>query len=194
MTWREYPQAPDALLVKSALGGDKAAFTMLVRRHMNMARSVTLRLLRDHTLVADVLQEATIAALIGLPRLRSPERFGSWYAGIALNVARRLIPEVASGPLCGDVVDGDATPDEQIEAAEVAQRVRDAVRELPFGRARGGTRLLLAGPQSCGSSMGTWDPTWRSEGASSSSTREPHPHTLRSHGADRGGSSVPDRE
>jgi RNA polymerase sigma factor (sigma-70 family) len=134
VTWREYPDAPDALLVKSALGGDKSSFAVLVGRHMKMARSVTLRLLRDRTLVADVLQEATVAALIGLPRLRSPERFGSWYAGIALNVARRLLREVAIGPLCGDVVDGGAAPDDQAEAAEVAQRVRDAVRDLPFGQ------------------------------------------------------------
>jgi RNA polymerase sigma-70 factor (ECF subfamily) len=116
--------------VKSALGGDKSAFAVLVGRHMKMARSVTLRLLRDRALVADALQEATVAALIGLPRLTSPERFGSWYAGIALNVARRLIRQVATDPLCGDVVDGGAAPDDQAGAA----RVRDAVRELPFGQ------------------------------------------------------------
>ncbi len=134
MACREYPDAPDVVLVKSALSGDKSAFAVLVGRHVKMATSVTLRLLQDPTLIADVLQEATVAALIGLPRLRSPERFGSWYAGIALNVARRLIREVATAPLSDDVVDIGAGPEDLADAAEVAQRVREAIRELPLGQ------------------------------------------------------------
>jgi RNA polymerase sigma factor (sigma-70 family) len=99
-----------------------------------MARSVTSRLLRDETKTADVLQEATVAAYIGLPRLKSPERFGSWYTGIALNLARRSLQDVRAWPLADDVVDAAVGPDEQAEAAELAKRVRDAVRQLPVGQ------------------------------------------------------------
>lgn len=134
MIWSETPDVSDALLVISALNGDKSAFASLVGRHVKMAKSVVLRLLQNSNLVADVLQEATVAALIGLPRLRSPERFGFWYAGIALNIARRSIREVDASPLFDDVVDSAAGPEDQAEAAELAHRVLDAVRELPLGQ------------------------------------------------------------
>jgi RNA polymerase sigma factor (sigma-70 family) len=113
---------------------NNSAFAVLAGRHVKMARSVVQRLLQDRTLVADVVQEATVAALIGLPRLRSPERFGSWYTGIALNVARHSIREVASGLLFDDIVDAAAGPEDQAEVAELAQRVLDAVHELPHGQ------------------------------------------------------------
>ena len=134
MAWSEHPDVPDAVLVTSALNGEKAAFAVLAGRHVRMARSVVQRLLQDRFLTADVLQEATVAALIGLPRLRSPERFGSWYTGIALNLARRSIREVATTGLVDDIVDGAAGPEDQAEAAELAQRVLDAVRDLPLGQ------------------------------------------------------------
>lgn len=125
---------PDALLVESALLGERSAFAVLVDRYAKIARSVAFRLLQDRTATADVLQEATLAAYLGLPRLKSPERFGSWYTGIALNFARRSIQRTHIGPLVGDVVDPAVGPDEQAEAAELAKRVRDAVRQLPIGQ------------------------------------------------------------
>jgi RNA polymerase sigma factor (sigma-70 family) len=124
----------DADLVASTLRGDTGAFGTLVARNTTMARSVTLRFLRDPVLTADVLQEATLASYLGLSRLRSPERFGSWYTGIALNIARRSVPRIAAEPLSDDVVELRAGPDEQAEAAEIARRVRQAVQLLPPGQ------------------------------------------------------------
>jgi RNA polymerase sigma-70 factor (ECF subfamily) len=126
----------DAHLVEAALQGDKSAFAVLVARSATMARSVTLRLLRDPVLTADVLQEATLASYLGLSRLRSPERFGSWYTGIALNIARRWVQRFAAEPLSDDVivVEIGAGPDEHAEAVEVAERVHDAVQLLPPGQ------------------------------------------------------------
>jgi RNA polymerase sigma factor (sigma-70 family) len=124
----------DAHLVEVARKGNKAAFATLVARSTTMARSVTARLLRDPFLTADVLQEATLASYLGLSRLRSPERFGSWYTGIALNIARRSIQGRASEPLSHDVADSGPAPDEQAEAADVARRVREAVQLLPPGQ------------------------------------------------------------
>ena len=100
-----------------------------------MARAVAFRFLRDPSIVADVIQEATLASYLGLQRLRSPERFGSWFTGIALNVARRgFRPEKGRGSFPEVVVDTAAGPDELTESAEVADRVLDAVRQLPDGQ------------------------------------------------------------
>src|SRR5207249_1432114 len=92
------------------------------------------RLLGDDVLASDVAQDATVAALVGLHRLRSPERFGAWYAGIALNMARRRLREVSASPLPEEGRDDGPGPDEQAEAAEVADKVRQAVATLAAGQ------------------------------------------------------------
>lgn len=79
----------DAELVAAARTGDKDALAVLVGRHQPIVLALSRRLLGDATLAADALQEATLAALTGLERLHSPDRFGAWYSGIALNVGRR---------------------------------------------------------------------------------------------------------
>ncbi len=56
-----------------------------------MALALVTRLLGSADEAADVVQEAAVTALVGLDRLRSPDRFGAWFAGIALNVGRRWL-------------------------------------------------------------------------------------------------------
>jgi len=124
----------DGELVAAARGGDKDAFGILVGRHRPMVLALATRLLGDSGGAADVTQEATIAALVGLERLRSPERFGAWYAGITLNIARRLLRAAAAGPLADDYPDDRLGPEEQAEKAEGARRVREAVAGLADGQ------------------------------------------------------------
>jgi hypothetical protein len=99
-----------------------------------MVAALARGLLGTGDLVADVTQEATIAALVSLERLRSPGQFGAWYAGIALNVARRLLREMRPGPLPGEYPDAGPGPAEQAEAADAARRVREAVATLAPGQ------------------------------------------------------------
>lgn len=126
----------DEDLVAAARAGDKEAFALLVARHRPLALGLARRLLGQADLAADAAQEATVAALVGLARLRSPERFGAWYAGIALNVARRWLREQARlAPLedC-DRQDGAAGPDERAELVDLAARVRAGVAALAPGQ------------------------------------------------------------
>ena len=125
----------DAQLVGAARAGDKAALGILVSRHRSMVFALTRRLLGDEALAADAVGEATIAALVGLGRLRSPERFGAWYAGIALNVGRRLLRErFALVPMPDDLPDDQLGPEEHVAAAEMARRVRRALAVLAPGQ------------------------------------------------------------
>lgn len=124
----------DAELVAAARDGNMAAFARLADRHRGMVVALTRRLLGADDLVADVTQEATVAALVSLERLRSPGQFGAWYAGIALNVARRLLREVSAAPLPEEYPDGEPGPAERAEAAEAARRVRAAVATLAPGQ------------------------------------------------------------
>jgi RNA polymerase sigma factor (sigma-70 family) len=126
----------DADLVIAARGGDKEALAELVGRHRPTALALTARLLSDHDLAWDVVQDATMVALVSLDRLRSADRFGAWLCGIALNLARRrrrdLHPPIsvrwAPEPLT------TSSAEEYLEAAEAAEIVKHAVAELAPGQ------------------------------------------------------------
>lgn len=125
----------DAELVASARAGDRDALAELIGRHRPMVLVLVRQLLGDTALAADAVQEASVAALTGLDRLRSPERFGAWYAGIALNVARRWLRRTdLTGVLPDDLPDRRRGPEEQAEAADMARRIREAVAVLPPGQ------------------------------------------------------------
>jgi RNA polymerase sigma factor (sigma-70 family) len=135
-------------LVAAARDGDKAAFAALVARHRPMLLALCASTLRDDDLAEDAAQEAVLLALTSLDRLLHADRFGSWLAGIGLNVCRRWRRERArdswswgavQGGLVGDWP-GGPDPAELAEAAEDARRVRAAVAALPPGQ-RAAVRL-----------------------------------------------------
>ena len=85
---------PDADLVREALLGSREALAELLTRHWDTAVFLAARVLQSTELARDAAQEAAIAAMTDLGRLRSPERFGAWFCGIALNVARRWLRQL----------------------------------------------------------------------------------------------------
>jgi len=130
----------DADLVHEARSGSKDAMAELLRRHWGTAVLLAGRVLGSPDLARDAAQEAAVAAMTDLERLRSPDRFGAWFCGIALNVSRRwrrqlgsevpgLEPDLAS-------VSGDpaANPAEAAEIADTAARVRGAIAALANGQ------------------------------------------------------------
>ncbi len=135
MAERRPASRDDAELVAEARAGDKDALAVLVGRHQQMVLALSRRLLGDEALASDAVQEATLAALTGLGRLRSPERFGAWYAGIALNLGRRWLRTVfGTGSLPEELPDSQPGPEEMAEAADLAWRVRRAVDVLAPGQ------------------------------------------------------------
>jgi hypothetical protein len=149
----------DAALVRLAREGDKQAFAVLLARHRRMLLALCRRALGDQALAEDAAQEAALEALVGLDRLRRPERFGSWLAGIGLNVCRRWRREQARESWSLAAVTGGRAapnleptadeapgrPEEAAEAAEAARRVRLAVRRLPAGQRAAVVLFYLVG-------------------------------------------------
>jgi RNA polymerase sigma-70 factor (ECF subfamily) len=133
----------DACLVRSARSGDRAAFATLIERHQPLLVASCRRMLGPGgDLAEEASQEAVIQAMLGLRRLRDPERFGSWLVGIGLNVCRHLLRR---RPAVWPLAEAAADPQELAEAAELAARVRDAVAALPAGQRRAVTLFYLAG-------------------------------------------------
>ena len=128
--------ASDADLVGEALLGAREPFAELVRRHQRTATALAARVLGSDDLARDAVQEAAVAAMTGLDRLRSADRFGPWFCGIALNVSRRWLRQLRSeqpgaGP---DRARDGAGPDELAELADLAARVRAAIAGLADGQ------------------------------------------------------------
>jgi RNA polymerase sigma factor (sigma-70 family) len=128
--------ASDADLVGRALLGAREPFAELVRRHQATATALAARVTGSEDLARDAVQEATVAAMTGLDRLRSPDRFGPWFCGITLNVARRWLRQLRSEwPAARpDRARDGAGPDELAELADLAARVRAAIAGLADGQ------------------------------------------------------------
>lgn len=127
---------PDAELVRLALAGPREPLAELIQRHWPTAVFLAARLLGSAELARDAAQEAAIAALTDLDRLRSPDRFGAWFCGITLNAARRWRRQLrleVPGPPPDRAWQGPG-PAEAAELADIAARVRGAVAALPPGQ------------------------------------------------------------
>ncbi|MDQ3694654.1 MAG: DUF151 domain-containing protein [Chloroflexota bacterium] len=145
----------DTTLVEAAHGGDKVAFGVLVDRHRPLLLGVCRRALGESGLAEDAAQEAILQAMLSLDRLRRPDRFGPWLAGIGLNLCARMRryegraawswEAMLGGRSMPEPVDPAPGPDELAEAAELRHRVGDAVAGLPLGQRAAVTLHYLAG-------------------------------------------------
>jgi RNA polymerase sigma factor (sigma-70 family) len=137
----------DADLVRAALTGDKDSLGALIQRHWPTAVFLAARVLGSAELAGDAAQEAAIAAMTGLDRLRCPDRFGPWFCGIALNVSRRWLRQLKS-ELPGVAVEfasPEPGPAQAAELADIAARVRAAIGLLADGQAEAVRLFYLQG-------------------------------------------------
>lgn len=127
---------PDAELVRAAREGHREPMAELLRRHWDMAVLLAERVLGSPDLARDAAQEAAIAAMTDVERLRSPDKFGAWFCGIALNVSRKWLRQLRSEVPGWRADLPSATPDpaEAAEMADTAARVRRAIAALADGQ------------------------------------------------------------
>lgn len=95
---------PDAELVAWAAGGDRAAFSELVRRHGSAVRALLRRMGADATLADDVAQDAFFTAFQKIGGLTNGSAFRPWVRQIAARLLvrrwrkERLLDIVAQPP------------------------------------------------------------------------------------------------
>ena len=129
----------DGELVRLARAGDAAAFRLLVERHQAMARARAARLCAQPDDADDIVQEAFLQAFTALDRLRDPDRFAAWLAGIVSNVhraaARRVRPMLlADWPEPFHPASAQGLP--SADDLDRAEALRAAVADLPDGQRR----------------------------------------------------------
>ena len=118
----------DDQLVRRSRLGDRAAFAALLERHEPRAAAAARRVLRNREDAEDVVQEAILSAYLSLDRLRDPERFGSWLAAIAANLAKMRLRQQRS---VADLPGGVAAPADDV--VEALDSLRTALALLPAG-------------------------------------------------------------
>lgn len=144
----------DAALVRAAQGEDKEALAALLGRHWPLLVALCRRALADPVLSEDAAQEAALTAMLSLDRLRDPERFGPWLAGIGLNICRRMVRErsrdgwsweaLVGGSRAFEPCAPGAGPDALAEAADLARRTRHLLDVLPPGQHAAVTLFYLS--------------------------------------------------
>jgi len=120
--------------VAKARAGDAKAFAELLARHRARLTKSCSSVLGDAC--ADVAQDAALIAWLQLDRLRDPERFGAWLAGIgrvlSLRALRERRPESGSPP--ERAADEREQPLERVLARERAHELASAIASLPPGQ------------------------------------------------------------
>jgi RNA polymerase sigma factor (sigma-70 family) len=122
-------------LITRAQGGDIGAFTLLVRRHQDMAFAYAYSILGDFHSAEDAAQDAFLCVHVSLHTLRTPEAFPGWLRGIVRHQCHRLLRHQPSlGVPLEQVAETPARtpgPEEQWERRETRAQVLAAVRALP---------------------------------------------------------------
>lgn len=129
----------DALLVREAQAGSRAAFDMLVLKYQRRVERLLARSVRDPADVADLCQESFLAAYRALPAFRGESAFYTWLYRIAINAAQRhrarqrpvesLDDEEGTFGRQPPPTD-DATPEALLASRQLARELDDAVAAL----------------------------------------------------------------
>jgi len=129
------PNADDRALVEACLGGDNAAFDVLVERHRKQVYQVCYRFVGNHEDASDLAQDVFIRAYRALRTFKGHSAFSTWLYRVAVNVCLNRVA-VRQPPV--ETMDSrereDTTaerPDRAILREERAQTVRAAIARLP---------------------------------------------------------------
>jgi RNA polymerase sigma-70 factor (ECF subfamily) len=125
----------DARLVGLFQRGDEDAFDTLVEKHRRRIYSLVCRLASPAE-ADDLAQEVFIAAYKALPSFRGDSAFSTWLYRIAVHVCSHHIRKrrLDTTDLDEEFMDYDSghDPERSAISGELQERVRDAIRALPY--------------------------------------------------------------
>jgi len=107
----ELQSLADEQLMEHVVGGERAAFDILVQRHKARLYSYLMRLLRNPHDAEDVTQEAFVRAYVHAEKYRNIAKFSTWLYTIATNLVRNRIRKQKSSPGFLSLAFGRGTPD-----------------------------------------------------------------------------------
>ena len=130
----------DAELVRRCLDGDSDAYGTLVERYQGSVFATAFYYAGRHGAAEDIAQDALLAGYRSLPRLKDPEKFGSWLKQVTTRTAANWLRRhgdrlAAETPLpykrTISIEDAHDGPRGTSEKRERLVRVQKAVDHLP---------------------------------------------------------------
>lgn len=95
----------ETALIKAAQQGDPEAQDRLVASYLPLVYNIVGRALNGHADVDDVVQDSVLRMLRGLPSLRDPKSFRSWFVAITMNEIRGHWRRRRTGEISADGMD-----------------------------------------------------------------------------------------
>jgi RNA polymerase sigma-70 factor (ECF subfamily) len=132
----------DEVLVQQVLGGNTAAFELLMRRYNERVYRAARSIVRDEEEAEDVMQQAYVNAFTHLRQFNGSARFSTWLTRIAINealsrVRRRGLYETFDEELPGAEPVMSQTlsqsPEREAFTRELAELLEWAIDCLPHG-------------------------------------------------------------
>ncbi|MFJ8888292.1 sigma-70 family RNA polymerase sigma factor [Streptomyces sp. NPDC102402] len=99
-------EARETALIKAAQKGDTKAQDQLVASYLPLVYNIVGRALNGHADVDDVVQDSVLRMLRGLPSLRTPRSFRSWFVAITMNEIRGHWRTRRTGEISADGMEG----------------------------------------------------------------------------------------
>jgi len=137
-------QNVDQKLVERVQRGDKNAYNLLVRKYQHKVANLVSRYVKNHSDVADIVQEAFIKAYRALPNFRGDSAYYTWLYRIAVNCAKNHMVAKGRKPPGSDVeiedaefYDGgdalreNASPEKLLLTQEIKKVIFDTIEQLP---------------------------------------------------------------
>lgn len=122
----------DELLAVRCQLGERAAFDELIDRWHAPLWGYVRRLLGDGDMAAEVLQEAWIRVLRGLPALREPSRLRGWLFTIARRTAMDRLRIKYSEPPSASIDDVDVAGAEEPDPAHDIEAMQQELARMPL--------------------------------------------------------------
>jgi len=128
---RRVAEIDDRALVTRARRGDRDAMAELLGRHRRLVCSIAKRVTGGGPHLDDVIQEALVAALEGLPRFRGDSKVSTWLAAVTARTATKWVERQARGEAPTGPGETAADVGHQVELRDRAARLSEAVDRLP---------------------------------------------------------------
>ncbi len=135
----------DQQLVSLSQSGDRNAFGLLVEKYQNRLYRMILRVIKNPSIVEDLVQESLIKAYRSITSFRGDSAFYTWLYKIGLNTARNYLYDAKRNVHIDEsIVLEDAenlstvmdlhlaeTPETELINTQIAKTVNDAIAALP---------------------------------------------------------------
>lgn len=129
----------DRELVDKILNGNKALFSVLVKKYERLVWSMVSRMVQDHNEVKDISQEVFIKVYLNLDKFKFDSKLSTWIATIAYRASLNHLKKMKKvsftdihDQLIIDKVIDDNDPLKHIENKEIKSLVHALVNMLPI--------------------------------------------------------------